>query len=240
MRKLLNGNKRLLQYNEQHTQVVIEDAGALRSGRCDLISLLPNVDYWQTDRQEHGRTHTHSHRPSYTHTRVLSIYRHACGTESRGTALRHSLNMQQAILNKQENWMERVGARATARKKKADWLGIFLKEKVRATLCPSNRRAIRRGEKKKGSEEKRSRQLFRAALTDHCWLKDMWKDSSQNSALPSWTFYSAEKCSWYKRRSKRNMPVNNLSVFRQPRGLKHTAICVTASLNSQSLPSLHL
>lgn len=136
-----------------NTQVVIEDAGALRSGRCDLISLLPNVDYWQTDRQEYGRTHTHSHthshRPSYTHTRVLSIYRHACGTESRGMALRHSLNMQQAIPNKQENWMERVGARATARKKKADWLGIFLKEKVRATLCPSNRRAIRRGKKRR-------------------------------------------------------------------------------------------
>ena len=65
-------------------------------------------------------TETHTQRHSYTHTIVLSIYRHACGTESRGTALRHSLNMQQAILNKQENWMERVGVRARARKKKAD------------------------------------------------------------------------------------------------------------------------
>ncbi len=110
-----------------------------------------------------------------------------------------------------------------------------MKEKVRAPQCPSEHRAIRRREKKKGSEEKKSRQAYRRALTDQRWLKDMWKDSSQNTALPSWTFYSAKNCSWCRRRSKRNMPVNNLSVFRQLRGRKHTAICVTASLNSQKL-----
>ncbi len=131
--------------------------------------------------------------------------------------------------------MERVGVRARVRKKKADWLGIFVKEKVRAPQCPSKRRVIQRGKKKKGSEEKKSRQAHRAALTDQHWLKDMWKDCSQNTALPSWTFHSAKNCSRSKRPSKRNMPVNNLSVFRQLRGLKHMAICVTASLNSQNL-----
>lgn len=54
---------------------------------------------------------------------MLSIYRHACGTERRATASRQSLNMQQAILNKQGNWMEgvrRERVRARVRKKKAD------------------------------------------------------------------------------------------------------------------------
>lgn len=72
------------------------------------MTSYPYWPRWTTDRQTRARAHAHTQRHSYTHTRVLSIYRHACVTESRGTALRHSLNMQQAILNKQEDWMERV------------------------------------------------------------------------------------------------------------------------------------
>ena len=81
--------------------------------------------------------------------------------------MRHSLNMQQAILNKHENGMERVGVRARVRKKerkKTDQLGISLKEKVRTTQPLSDWRAIEGG--------KKSRQAYRNALTDQHQLKD--------------------------------------------------------------------
>lgn len=39
-----------IQWTTHTSGKVIEDAGALRSGLRDLISLLPKVDYWQTDR----------------------------------------------------------------------------------------------------------------------------------------------------------------------------------------------
>lgn len=160
-----------------------------------------------TDRPEHDWLHythaqaltkTHTH----THTTVLSIHRHAGGNESRGTALRHSLNMQQAVLNKQENWMEEEeGVRG-----KTDWLGICEREGWRYSVSYCK---VIEGGKKEGSEEKKRRQVYRKALTDHRWLKDMWKGCSQNTALPSWTFYSAVSCSWCKRQRKRNTPVNS-------------------------------
>lgn len=120
------------------------------------------MDHWQTD--THTGKHALKHTETGTLTHIPECYqynRHACGTESRGMALRHSLNMQQAILNKQENWMERVGVRARVKKKETDWLGICLKEKVRATQCLSDWGSAERG-KKKGSEEKKSRQAYRS------------------------------------------------------------------------------
>lgn len=137
-----------IQWTTHTSGKVIEDAGALRSGLCDLISLLPKVDYWQTDRQEHEGIHTGKHALKHTHrgtlTHIPECYQYTgmlVATESRGTVLRHSLNMQQAIPNKQENWWERVGVRASEKEKK-DWLGICLKERVKPSQCLSNSRAI--------------------------------------------------------------------------------------------------
>lgn len=173
----------------------------------DCVTSYPHYPRWTTDRQARARLHythaqartkTHTH----THTTVLSIHRHAGGIESRGTALRHSLNMQQAVLNKQENWMEEEeGVRG-----KTDWLGICEREGWRYSVSYCK---VIEGGKKEGSEEKKRRQVYREALTDHRWLKDMWKGCSQNTALPSWTFYSAVSCSWCKRQRKRNTPVNS-------------------------------
>lgn len=206
------------------------------------VTSYPYCPRWTTDRQTgrsikaytHTRKHALIHTQALFHTYQSVINIQACLWHWKQGHGLETLTQHATSNPKQTRDLDgEGGGESESEKEKADWLGICLKEKVRATRCLSNCRAIQRGEKKKGSEEKKSRQAYRAALTDQHWLKDMWKGSSQNTALPSWTFYSAENCSWCKRQSKRNMPVNNLSVFRQTTGLKHTAICVTASLNSQ-------
>lgn len=178
---------------------VIEDAGALRSRLRNLISSLPKEDYWQTEAHKRKASH------SYTFHSVINIQT-ASGTESQGTALKHSLNIQQAILNIQ-NWKEKMGVRVKRGKKDPNWLGISLKGKVTTTWClyrHSDMEASLEVQKKKSRALKKSRQAYRTVLTEQPQLKGVKKTSSQNIALPSWTFSSAESCLWWTRQTKTN------------------------------------
>lgn len=69
----------MVQHNEQHTESgkLIEDAGALRSGLCDLISSLPKVDYWQTGQSTTDYiTHMHKHSPKHTRIHIPQCYQY--------------------------------------------------------------------------------------------------------------------------------------------------------------------
>lgn len=178
------------------------------------VTSYPYYPRRTTDRQQH----TNARPATLTHSTVSSTYRQACGTESQGTALKHSLNSQQAILNIQ-NWKKKMGVRLKWGKK-PDWLGICLKGKVTTTWCLYKHRVI-----------------WKPAI------KSTKKKNLQSKhALPSWTFYSAGSCFWWTRQTKIHLKKNkkkkkkhtnnyNLSIFRQTRGTQHS---VTGSLNSSS------
>lgn len=196
----------MVQHNEQHTESgkLIEDAGALRSGLCDLISSLPKVDYWQTGQSTttlHTRTSTHQNTHAYTYHSVINTQ--ACWWQwKQGHGLK---TFTQHATSSPKQTRELDGGGGGGERK--NWLSGYLWKRrleVLSVLLQSDRRG-----EKEGSEEKKRRQVYREALTDHRWLKDMWKGCSQNTVLPSWTFYSAVSCSWCKRQRKRNTPVNS-------------------------------
>lgn len=131
------------------------------------VTSYPYYPRRTTDRQKY----TNARPATLTHSTV-STYRQACSTESQGTALKHSLNIQQATLNIQ-NWKEKTGVRLK-RGKKADWLGICLKGKVTTTWCLYKQSDMEAShEVKKKRELKKSRQAYRAVLTEQHWLKDV-------------------------------------------------------------------
>lgn len=193
------------------------------------VTSYPQYPRRTTDRQKHTHTHTPKAGHSYTHSTVSSIYRHACGTQSWGTALKHSLNMQQATLNKQ-NWIEKMGVRGA---KRADWL--VWKGEVTTTWCPQwYGRQTWSQKRKKGTEDEQaslSNSVNRTTLAQRCE-----KNSSQNIELPSWTFSAAASCFCCTRQTKRKEKVkkrhanhHNPSIFRETRGAQCMAITVTAS-----------
>lgn len=132
---------------------------------------------------------------------------------------------QHATSNPKQTWELGDEGGAVAGKM-IDYISVK-KRKVGATRCLSHWRVI---EGQKREVTKTSRQGHKAALTDQHWLKDMWKGSSQNTALPSWTFYSAENCSRFKRRQKKHA---SQCASSESLGLKRMAVLDSVAQYSQ-------
>lgn len=114
------------QWTTHRSRRVIEDAGALRSGLCDLISSLTKVDYWQTDRST--KTHTHTESLLYTYQSVINIQAYLWHWKQ-GHGLETFTQHATSNPKQTRELDEEGGGESESEKEKTDWLGICLKEK---------------------------------------------------------------------------------------------------------------
>lgn len=176
----------------------------------DCVTSYPYYPRWTTDRQARAwlcythaqvcteNTHIHTHARAHAHTPQCYQYTGMLVAKKAEHGLK---TFTQHATSNPKQTRELDGGGGGERKNGLP--GYLWKRRVEVLSV------LLQSDGGGGGEEKKSRQPHREALTDQLWLKDTWKGFSQNTALPSWTFYSAASCSWYKRQRKRNTPVNS-------------------------------
>lgn len=131
------------------------------------MTSYPYCPMWTTDRhtgqkQEGIHTHKHTMKPTHIHTGTLTHIPECYQYTGILVALKAGARPWEihSTCNKQSKTNKRIGWRGwgweRVRLKKADWLGICLKEEVRAAWCLSNRRAIWRGKKRREVKKRKA------------------------------------------------------------------------------------
>lgn len=130
-------------------------------------------------------TDTHGRDPGHTFHSAINMQACLQYWKQEGAASRHSLNVQQAKLNKQMNW---TGARSFMEEKKREGERRWLAGRPSERRRPGGWEAARWPSRCSGDTQRAvRRKVYRRASAERQGLKDVWKERSQNTALPSWT-----------------------------------------------------